>query len=221
MKQEAAAMKTKYWSLNTRFLHLGMVATVTAQLFISLIMSEPDKKGSFIGDIAYNAHEIVGLTALGIVTLHWIWSAISQTDGSLKHLFPWRGAARKQVTNDITSLLTGKLPKADTHGGLSSFIHGLGFLAVTGVAISGAIIFLTFPESGHPGFLGEMAEELHEAMASLVWAYWIAHGSIAIIHHLSGNDTLKRMFSFNMNNTTTNNQRNDDKSSRYTENLFK
>ena len=188
-------MKSKYWSLNTRFLHLGMVATVTAQLFVSLIMSEPDEKGSFIGDLAYQLHELIGLTALGIVVLHWIWSAVSHSDGSLKHLFPWWGEARKEVIQEIKSLTLGRFPKTDKHGGLSGLIHGLGFLAVTGVAISGSIIFLTFPESGNPGIFGSIAEELHEAMAALVWTYWLAHGGVAILHHLAGNDTLKTMFS--------------------------
>ena len=193
-------MKNKYWSLNTRFLHLGMVATVTAQLFISLVMSEPDDKGTVFGKMAYEAHEIVGLTALGIIAIHWIWSTLSRTDGSLKHLFPWHGEARNQVISDIVGLTKGQLPDSNKHGGLSGLIHGLGFLAVTGVAISGAIIFLTFPESGKPGFIGDAAEELHEAMAALVWAYWIGHGGIAILHHLSGNDTLKSMFSFKSTN---------------------
>ncbi len=195
-------MKSQYWNLNTRILHLGMVATVSAQLFISLVMSEPDEKGSIIGSLAYEAHEIVGLTALGIIALHWIWSATSQSDGSFKNLFPWRGAAKKQVIDEIKelskALKKGQFPETNSHGGLSGLIHGLGFLAVTGAAISGAVIFFTFPESGDPGMLGEAAEELHETISTLVWAYWIGHGGIAILHHLSGSDVMKEIFSFRL-----------------------
>lgn len=195
-------MKTKYWSLNTRLLHFGLVATVSAQLFISLIMSEPDEKGSFIGELAYEAHEIVGLTALGIVALHWIWSAVSRSDGNFKQLFPWRGDAKKQVIDEIKALKTGQLPEANEHGGLAGFIHGLGFLAVTGTAISGAVIFFTLPETGDPGALTEVAEEIHEFVTSLVWAYWIGHGGVAILHHLSGSEVLKNMFKLRGNNST-------------------
>jgi len=197
-------MKTKYWSLKTQILHIGMVATVTAQLFISLIMSEPGDKGSAIGHLSYQAHEVVGLTALGIIALHWVWSISSQSDGRLKHLFPWWGEEKKRVISEVKALLRGQLPDTSKHGGLAGFAHGLGFLAVTGAAISGAIIFFTFPESGHPGVLGEATKEIHEAIAGLVWTYWAAHGGIAILHHLSGSDTLKKMFSFNTLNTKHN-----------------
>lgn len=192
-------MESKKWSLNTRFLHLGMVATISAQLFISLVMSEPDDIGTVFGKLAYEAHEVVGLTALGIVILHWIWSMLSHTDGKLKHLFPWRGEARKQVVQDVKLLTRGQLPDSKTHGGLAGLIHGLGFLAVTGAAITGAILFVTFPESGEPGVIAEAFAELHEGMAGLVWAYWLGHGGVAILHHLSGSDVLNNMFSAGTN----------------------
>lgn len=197
-------MKTKHWSLKTKILHIGMVATVSAQLFISLIMSEPDDKGSAIGHLAYQAHEVVGLTALGIIALHWVWSISSQSDGRLKHLFPWSGSEKKRVISEIKALSSGQLPDTRKHGGLAGFVHGLGFLAVTGAAISGAIIFFTFPESGNPGALGEATKEIHEAIAALVWTYWAAHGGIAILHHLSGSDTVKKIFSFKAMKTKSN-----------------
>jgi cytochrome b561 len=187
-------METKYWSMNTRFLHLGLVATVTAQLFISLVMSAPDERGTMIGKLAYDAHELVGLTALGIVILHWIWSISSQADGGLKRLFPWQKDGRKTVIQDIKFLSKGRFSETSKHGGLSSLVHGLGFLAVTGAAITGAVLFLTFPETGKPGALASAVAELHEGIVALVWTYWIAHGGVAILHHLSGSNIVKQMF---------------------------
>jgi len=189
-------MKMNNWSLPTRFLHIGLVSTVTAQLFISLVMAEPDHAGNVLSKAAFTAHEYVGLTALGIVLLHWIWSSLSHVDGGLTHLFPVFGTARQQLVAEIKGLMRGKLPKAGKKGGISGLVHGLGLLAVTGIAITGGFLFVLFPETGEPGALAEVFAELHEGLAGLVWAYWLGHGGMALLHHFSGQDLLKKMFSF-------------------------
>jgi len=189
-------MPLKNWSLPTKFLHLGLVATVSAQLFISLVMDEPDEIESALGSALFEAHEIIGLTALAIVLMHWIWAAFNQADGGLKHLFPWGRQGRQQVKNDVNDLLEFKLPEGGARGGLPGLIHGLGLLAVTGIALTGGMLFLLYPEVGEPGVLVEGFEELHEGFATLVWTYWFAHGGIAILHHLAGHDYVKKMFTF-------------------------
>ena len=189
-------MKNNNWSLQTRFLHIGLVLTVSAQLFISLIMTAPDHTGSSFSKLAFDAHEVVGLTALGIVLLHWAWSVFSQADGGLKHLFPLSKPARQEVIKEVKDLKLGKLPETGNKGGLIGLIHGLGLLAVTGIAITGGFLFILFPETGEPGALAEAFAELHEGIAGLVWTYWIGHGGMALIHHFKGHDIMKKMFRF-------------------------
>lgn len=188
-------MSIKKWSLHTRFLHLGLVATVSAQLFISLVMDEPGESEHFLGAFAYNAHEVIGLAALIIVASHWLWSILSERDGGLRRLFPWFGQARKSLFKDLKKLLPGRWNELGDLNSLAGFVHGLGLLAVSGAAITGAIIFATYPEYGNPSLFVKGFEELHEGMATLVWVYWIGHGGAALIHHLAGHDTLKNMFS--------------------------
>ena len=189
-------MKNNDWSLQTRFLHVGLVLTVSAQLFISLIMTSPDDTGSAFSKLAFEAHEIVGLTALGIVLLHWIWSIYGHSDGGIKHLLPVSKQARQQVLEDLQGIKHGKLPETGKKGGLIGLVHGLGLLAVTGIAITGGFLFVLFPETGEPGVLAEFFAELHEGIAVLVWTYWISHGGIALFHHFSGHDVLRKMFNF-------------------------
>jgi len=190
-------MKTrKNWSLPTRFLHVGLVMTVTLQLLISLGMVTPDDKGPQLGKTLFEAHEIIGLTALAIVLMHWVWSVFNHADGGLKHLFPWRGEARQQVISEAKGLLRFEMPEGGVRGGLPGFIHGLGLLAVTGIAVTGGMLFILFPEHGEPGALAEAFAEVHEGIATLVWAYWIGHGGIAILHHMSGHDYVRNMFTF-------------------------
>lgn len=189
-------MNTQNWSLATRLLHIGMVLSVSFQLFISLVMVEPDHKGGALGRLAFEAHEFVGLAALIIVLLHWVWSISNQVDGGLRNLFPWFGDSRQQVINEAKAVLKGELPEGGNRGGLVGLIHGLGFLAVTGVALTGGVLFVLFPESGEPGVIAEAFAELHEGIATLVWTYWLGHGGMAIIHHVMGHDNVKKMFDF-------------------------
>ncbi len=195
-------MKSKNWSISTRFLHLGLVLTITVQLLISLFMVAPDDKGGSLGRAVFEAHELVGLTALCIVLAHWIWSIISHADGGLQRLFPWNAAGRQQVKSDLQSVFKGQLPAADEKGGLAGLIHGLGLLAVTGMALTGAIIFFTLPEVGKPDQLTEIFLELHEGIASFVWVYWLGHGGIGLLHHFRGKDVLEKMFSFKKDEIT-------------------
>ena len=199
-------MNIKNWSLQTRFLHLGLVGTVTAQLATSLIMSDPDEKGGGLGHLAFEAHEKLGLTALGIALMHWMWSIFSQADRGLKYLFPWGKDGRQAVMADLKYMRTGRFSKVSKRGGLPGLVHGLGLLAVTATAMVGGVIFVLLPESGSPGALAEAFMELHEGLATLVWAYWIGHGGAALIHHFSGDDVLWRMFNLGSDKELDDNQ---------------
>ncbi len=189
-------MAVKNWSLPTRYLHFGMVITISIQLFISLIMVAPDHNGGVVGKLAFEIHEIVGLMALTIILTHWVWLMFGHADGGLKHLFPWFGKARLGVVSDIKALLKGKLPETGNRGGLPGLIHGLGLLAVSTIAVTGGILFILFPQSGEPGYIVELFAETHGVIAILVWTYWFGHGGLAILHHFQGNDLVKKMFNF-------------------------
>ncbi len=83
------------WSRPTRLLHLGLVVTVTAQLGISLIMAPPDEEqASALASTAFEAREFLGMTALVIVLIHWLWTVVRQTDGGIALLHHWSGHMR-------------------------------------------------------------------------------------------------------------------------------
>lgn len=196
-KPQTALINNAGWSQPTRLLHLGLAATVTAQLGISLIMEPPDEEqASALSSAAFEAHEILGMTALLIVICHWMWTLFKQTDGGLADLFPWCGHAREQVSKDIRALFSGQLPQEGQRGGLPGLIHGLGFLAVTGMAFTGGLLFILLPESGQFSSSTEFVAEIHELISPLVWIYWVAHAGIALLHHYSGHSTLRDMFRF-------------------------
>lgn len=187
-------MPHQNWTLPTRILHLGLVFTVSAQLFISLIMEEPGEGYGGFGQFAFSAHEMIGLVALIIVVLHWTWSFFNGKPEGIQHLLPWNAAARQRILSELKGILNGNLPTMDKHGGLIGLIHGLGLLAVTGVAITGGILYLILPEIGEAGWIAKTYEEIHEFFAVLVWTYWIGHGGMAILHHVNGDKHIKKMF---------------------------
>ena len=187
-------MQQKKWSLPTRILHLGLALTVSAQLFISLIMEEPEEGHVGIGQLAFSAHEVIGLMALLIVLLHWAWSYFNAQPEGIKHLFPWDSVARGKILTELKGIFNGNLPAMNKYGGLVGLIHGLGFLAVTGVAITGGVLYLIFPDVGGAGWVAKVFEEIHESFAVLVWTYWIGHGGMAILHHVNGGEQIANMF---------------------------
>jgi len=188
-------MATDKWSIQTRLLHMGLALTVTLQLLVSLVMEAPDEEdASALAQAAFEAHEFIGIAAVAIVLAHWLWSLSSQHDGGLGRLFPLSGAGLAEVKSDIANLMRGALPDGGPRGGLPGLIHGLGFLAVTGMAITGAILFFIFPETGEPSDTVEFFAEIHEFISTLVWIYWGSHIAMGLLHKKAGHTTVQEMF---------------------------
>lgn len=190
-------MDTGYYSRPTRLLHYGLAVTITFQLAISLVMAARAHHGVPPGAFAhgaFEAHRFVGLASVAIVVLHWLWSARPHMDGGIGHLFPWAGANRARLFRELGGLLRGQLPEGGPHGGLAGAVHGLGLLVATAMAASGVVLFFLFPESGPLPGAARAAATVHSAVANLVWAYWGGHVGMAVVHHLTGHDTLRRMF---------------------------
>lgn len=184
------------WSVQTRWLHMGLAATVTLQLAISLIMEPPDEKSaSALARAAFEAHEAVGIAAVIVVLAHWLWILASRADGGLARLFPWRGAAWAEVKSDAVGLMSRRLPEGGARGGLPGLVHGLGFLAVTGMAVTGALLFVLFPETGKPGATAEFFADIHSFISNFVWVYWGGHVALAFLHKQAGHSTVQDMFS--------------------------
>ena len=183
------------WSLQTRWLHFGLAVTVSMQLALSLVMEPPIKKSaSALAHAAFEAHELVGIAAVLIVLAHWLWSLFSRGGVCLAHLFPWSGSAWAEVKADLRLLMDRQLPEGGSRGGLPGFVHGLGILAVTGMAFTGGVLFIIFPETGKPDDTVKFFIETHEFIANIVWAYWGGHVALGLLHKRAGHTTVQEMF---------------------------
>lgn len=186
-------MPAKCWSGSTRALHWGLVATITFQLFTGLYISTP-------GTLTYfYFHEWGGIVSSGVILLVWLWSYANY---DLPLLFPWNRAGMADIVTDLRGLFRGKLPRAGRVRGLSSFIHGLGLLAVTGMAVTGILIFLVIP-GGHGARPASTdygsftaLSLLHKDIAVLVWLYWFGHVGFAFAHQFRGGHVFGGIFRF-------------------------
>lgn len=170
---------------------------VTLQLLGGLLVEtpEPGEPLSRLETLVLDIHGWLGMGAFLIVLMHWIGSTARPSTG-LHHLFPWGASDRAQILSELRGLLRLRLPQGGPSGKLAGFIHGLGLLAATGMGVSGAVLFFWLPEDGRLSPLTGGAEELHELIAPLMWAYWGGHIAMGVLHQLVTRDaTLTNMFS--------------------------
>lgn len=185
------------WDWATRLLHFGLAVTVTLQLFNSLAVEQPEPGYALSGfeALMLDIHEWLGMAAFVIILLHWAWSLWGLGGYGARHLLPWNKEGRAGAAAGLRELLKGKLPAGGPQNKLSGIIHGLGLLAVLAIAATGAVLFFSLPENGRPTALTDLASELHESIATLVWVYWGGHTGMALLHHFISHDqVLPRMF---------------------------
>ncbi|WP_455231363.1 cytochrome b/b6 domain-containing protein [Geopseudomonas aromaticivorans] len=177
------------WDINLRLLHWAIALTATFQQFSSLYMSDPGTQYLFPW------HRILGAVAALVLLLFWLYSYAIY---DLKMLFPWGREGRQQVLREGLGLLHGHLPQSGRGIGLSSFVHGLGLLAMSGCAATGMIMFAMIP----PGHVGPPADGIaftrytlqHKFFGEMLWLYWCGHVAFALVHQIKGDNVLGAIF---------------------------
>jgi len=177
------------WDINTRLFHWAIVVTVTFQQFSSIWMSDSETQYLF------DYHRIIGAAAAAIVFLFLLYSHAIY---DFKILFPWGKASRGVVKQELFALFRLRLPASGHRTGLSSFVHGLGVLALTGCAVTGIIMFSMIP----PGHIGPPEDPaaftrytlMHKFFGEALWVYWSGHVAFAIVHQVTGDNVFMAIF---------------------------
>jgi cytochrome b561 len=172
-------LQSERWDSVIRLLHWALMIMISFQLFGGLLVSTP---GTLF---YYYAHQRGGLLSAAAVLVFWLWSYANY---DLPLLFPWSRKGMEDVKADVHAMRHGTLPSPGRRRGLSSFVHGLGLLAVTGMAVTGVFIFLTVP--GGRGAWDDTTSYgaftdfvlLHKLISYLVWIYWFGHVGFAAAH---------------------------------------
>jgi cytochrome b len=167
------------WDKVTRITHWALMITFTFQLFGGLLVSTP---GTYV---YFYAHEYGGLLALAVIVAFWLWT---HTNYDVPRLFPWSRAGMQEVMTELRGLRRERLPAPGRARGLSSFVHGLGLLAATGMALTGLMIFLTVPggrgawddTTSYSAFTNFVL--LHKLIAYPLWIYYFGHIGFTALH---------------------------------------
>ena len=199
-------MKTSMtpWSKITRWLHALIAISIVGQLISSLILVPPDEmaEATFIGGMAMETHEIMGLFAAALLFLHWLWSFMSNSEIKLSKLFPFSINGYRKITSEISYLLKyKKLPSGteqENTGNLASLFHGFGLIIASFVAFSGAGLYyvMDFTARGFENPLFENIAEIHELFGNLMWFYLGVHVLAAVWHEYSNERIIRLMFRF-------------------------
>lgn len=189
-------------SLTTRLLHLSLATGVTLQLLLSTFMDRPrpEEAVAAISAAGFEAHEIVGLASLAIILCWFIWLFLRRNENGPRMLFPWFTRIRRQqlfaaTRRTLAAVRRWQRPGEDDNAIVASAVHGLGALCALGMAVSGATVWLGMANNGELTTWARPVLEVHQALATLMWTYVVAHAAMALVHHHLGDNTLRRMFS--------------------------
>jgi len=178
-----------------------LALTVIVQLTCSLFM-EVTRVGRILADPGYTLFEIhrwSGISAVALVLFHWLWGLAGHVTSGWGHLFPWFSSTqRKKLLSDFKALpawIRGGFPDQRTQTlPLAGAVHGLGLLAVSGMALSGTIIFFGIgPDNSMSPFI-IVVMGFHAFIANFMWGYIVGHSGMAIYHQWRGSPLITDMF---------------------------
>lgn len=179
------------WSRPLRLIHLLLAISVTAQLIIGATM-----RGPWPGrpeSLGFEVHVVLGFSILALILLHWAWS-IAHPEEGIGHLLPWTRAGLRSIVEEVRrSYHERQLPPGGPGGGVAGLVHGLGLLAITGLAMTGGLFYLL-----HVGGAGRGEVKpvllMHGTLAVIAWIYWGGHLIITVLHSLLRHPTFAQMF---------------------------
>ncbi len=185
-------MELRPWDRITRLIHLALAITVTTEMFTGLVIADATRPRWLL------IHAVIGVATTAIIVVHWMWT---WARGDLRVLFPWNRPGLRLVGEELGQTFRGKLPGYGNVVGLSSFAHGLGLLAVTGMAATGFLMYLVIPGgyglAAHSSAYGlfTLLATSHLWLSYGVWVYLGGHVLFAALQQIQGHHVLRHLYS--------------------------
>jgi len=185
------------YSRSIRLLHALAALTITYQLVVSLFMETPrhDHLMSSMGGFLFATHEWIGLLAVLVLFISWLYRIANWNRENQAHLFPWIcRAGAKDLVYEVMSFLKLRWKNIPEHGALVGTIHGLGLLAATAMALTGGILFIQLYPDNHVTPAIYLMMKFHSFISTFMWAYLYGHALMAVWHEFNGDKLLAKMF---------------------------
>ncbi|MGV8985226.1 MAG: cytochrome b/b6 domain-containing protein [Cypionkella sp.] len=183
----------------TRIAHAGLSLAVGVELLSGIIMRAPEQ--NFPANAFFEVHIVSALAVTAFALAFWGIILVRKTGTRAGLLFPWSSVTRtKAFLHGFRAYVTGMraarpLPY-DEASPCAATLNGLGLFVVTALGATGFASDLAKNAGFARGPAVLIAADLHQVMADLVWAYLLAHGLMALIHHYGLDKGLAEMWSF-------------------------
>ncbi len=187
------------YSRPLRILHIFSALTISYQLIVSLFMERPRLHGGHTmtsgGGFLFASHEWVGLVAVGVLFIGWVYRFVNWKRENQARLFPWLSRAGAiTLASEVMSFIKFRWENVPENGALAGTIHGLGLLAATAMALTGGILFIQLYPANLITPSTHLMMELHSFFSTFMWAYLYGHGLMALWHEFIGDKALSKMF---------------------------
>lgn len=207
----------------TRWLHAGLVLGVMFQLVCAALMAHPEHNDdgytiamahaevvveevhhqpthekNALGESFMEAHRIGGLLVALIVLANLLWAIIPRGNprkcqiAVLFSAFHWHESWL--ILKRLCLMVVGRGGLPEPGNALSLIVEMFGMITMTGMAVSGAIIWSVWAGPGNT--VTEQAEALmgvHGTITILLFLYLVGHVSMALLHMRSGDRVFSRI----------------------------
>lgn len=185
-------------ALVTRIFHGALATAVILQLVSSTTMEFAYR--GHPGNLMAPLHEYTGIAALALAVFFWLTVILRRRGTPIGMLVPWFSVRRLRdlwadIRVHVEAARTLTLPDHDDHAPLPSAVHGLGLLLVTGLAATGSFWFVLHSIGLGGNIFVRLVLFVHAGMGVLAWTYFIAHVSLAFLHHVTRHLPLNVMWS--------------------------
>jgi len=179
------------FKLSTRILHISMAIIVVYQLLSSLVMAVPEPgKLPGIESTLFSLHITLFGWAAIIVSGTYALAQFYDKE-AWGRLVPWFSAARRKAffvsaRDELPQMFKGKLAAPERRGALAGAVHGLGFLTLLGLGMTGLYVMLGVRPDGNLRDDIQFVLNFHSWFGFLIWTFIGAHVLMTIYHLLLG-----------------------------------
>lgn len=183
----------------TRVLHYLMIFTVAFQLISSLLMfvPEPGKLVTY-ETVLFSLHIMLFGWGAFLISSVYAMTRFAEKD-AWGRLVPWfskkyRAAFMKSAKAELPGIFKGELAPPEDRGALAGAMHGLGFLTLIALGLTGAYVMNGVRSDGTMTADMLFMFDMHEMFGVIIWVFLACHVSMVIYHLILGHKRILDIF---------------------------